>query len=95
MNRNNQTDELLEACFEQMEYLTTLITDRLRQSDIPVEALFVEYWPIFINNQYVYKVWNGVEHLVPIDHKPAVPGLITAEEIMEVVNRRKILMRKF
>lgn len=93
--RKNETDFILEYCLKEMEVLTEVISDRLRQNDIPVMGLFVEYWPTFIRNQIVYKVWNGVEHLVPLDGKYEVKDRITAMEILEVVRRRKILFRSF
>ena len=91
----SETRNTLAKCFKEMESLMAIISNRLEGVDVPVEALFVEYWPIFMSDQIMYKVWNGVEHLVPVGGKHAVPSMLTADNILEVVKCREILYRKF
>lgn len=85
----------LTKCFEEMESLMAVISNRLCQNDIPVEALFVEYWPTFLSNHVMYKVWDGNKHLAPLDGKSVAPALVTAGNILEIVRYREILYRKF
>jgi len=95
MEKYNETHSVLIKCFNEMEELMAIITNRLQSADIPVEALFIEYWPIFLSNQVMYKVWNGIEHLKPMKGKHVVPSMVTADDILEIVKHREILYRKF
>lgn len=95
MEKNQKTDEILEGYLEEMKVLTLLITGRLEQQDIPVEALIIEYWPMFKTEQATYNVWDGDKHIMPIGGCTWRGTQLTAYELMEVVERRIILKRKF
>ncbi|MCK5345825.1 MAG: hypothetical protein KAR20_20585 [Candidatus Heimdallarchaeota archaeon] len=95
MKRHNEALNTLNICFNEIETLMAIISNRLECANVPVEALFVEYWPIFMSKQIMYKVWNGIEHLVPINGKHVVPSMVTADDILEIVKRREILYRGF
>jgi hypothetical protein len=91
----NETCSTLARCLDEIESLMAIVSERLRGSDIPIEGLFIERWPMEINNQPMYKIWDGIRHLEPVGINHAMPSMLTANDILEIVKHREILMRKF
>ena len=91
----NETLNTLAKCFDEIESLMTIVSERLRGSNIPVKALIVEHWPELINAPLTYKIWNGVKHLETVGETCAIPSTLTVDDIIGIVKRKEILMRKF
>lgn len=91
----NETLNTLAKCFDEIESSMTIVSERLRGSNVPVKALFVERWPIGTSNQAMYRIWDGFKHAEPLSGCYAVSALLSADDILEIVKRREILMRKF
>lgn len=91
----NKTLNTLARCFDEIESLMAIVSKRLRGSNVPVKALFIERWPMETSNQAIYRIWDGFKHTEPLSGCYAVPTLLSADDILEIVKRREILMRKF
>jgi hypothetical protein len=91
----NETLNTLAKCFDEIESLMAIVSERLRGSNIPAKALFVERWPIETSNQAMYRIWDGFKHTEPLSGCYAVPAFLTVDDILEIVKRREILMREF
>lgn len=90
-----KTDEILVGCLKEMESLMAIMNERLTQYEGPIDAFIVEYWPIFHTNKITYKIWNGDTHVLPLGGCSWRGTQLTTRELMEVVERRMILKRKF
>ena len=91
----DETLNTLDTCFRNIEILMAIVSERLRSSNIPVKAMLVEHWPEFTNEPLTYKMWNGVEHITATDGLCTIPTILTSNDILEIVKRKEILMRKF
>jgi hypothetical protein len=91
----NKKLKALAMCFGEIEELMAIISEILHSSNIPFKAMFVEHWPVFTNDPLTYKIWNGIEHIKAIEGLCAVPTMLTSNDILEIVKRKEILMRKF
>lgn len=91
----NETCSTLAKCLDEIESLMAIVSERLCGCDIPVKGLSVEHWPMDISNQHMYKIWDGIRHLKPVGMNNTIPSMLTVDDILEIVKRKQILMRKF
>lgn len=91
----NETIITLAKCFGEIEALMAIISERLRGSNIPVRALFVEHWQIEVNNRLRYRIWDGFEHRKSLSGDNVLPSYLSDLDILEIFKHKEILMRRF